>query len=144
VALRIRHSKRDQDGEGADVGIAFGQRPETCPMAALRTWLERGRIRYGPVFRSVTAAGAVGPSLAAHSVWKILRRRAAAVGLTVHDTERLSPHGLRAGFITEAYLNGALDEQVAHHARQSDLDTTRGYRRRAKTVAASPTRLVDL
>ena len=144
VALRIRHSKRDQEGEGADVGIAFGQHPGTCPVAALRTWLERGRVRYGPVFRSVTASGSVGSGLAAHSVWKILRRRAAAVGLTVHETERLSPHGLRAGFITEAYLNGALDEQVAHHARQSDLETTRGYRRRAKTIAASPTKLVDL
>ena len=134
VALRIRHSKRDQEGQGADVGIAFGQHPGTCPVAALRRWLERGRVRYGPVFRSVTAAGAVGTGLSAHSVWKILRRQAAGVGLTVHDTERLSPHGLRAGFITEAYLNGALDEQVAHHARQSDLNTTRGYRRRAKTV----------
>jgi len=144
MVLRIRHSKRDQEGQGADVGIALGQHPETCPVAALRRWLERGRVRYGAVFRSVTAAGRVGDGLTAHSVWKILRRRAAAVGLTVHETERLSPHGLRAGFITEAYLNGALDEQVAHHARQGDIETTRGYRRRAKTVAASPTRLVDL
>ncbi len=144
VALRIRHSKRDQEGQGADVGIALGQHPETCPVAALRSWLERGRVRHGAVFRGVTAAGRVGDGLTAHSVWRILRRRAAAVGLAVHDTERLSPHGLRAGFITEAYLNGALDEQVAHHARQSDIETTRGYRRRAKTVAASPTRLVDL
>ena len=51
---------------------------------------------------------------------------------------------LRAGFITEAYLNGALDEQVAGHARQSDLETTRGYRRRAKVIAATPTKLVNL
>ena len=65
VILRIRHSKRDQEGEGADVGIAFGQHPETCPVAALRTWLERGKVRYGPVFRSVTAAGAVSIAAAA-------------------------------------------------------------------------------
>ena len=64
--------------------------------------------------------------------------------LTVEDGERLSPHGLRAGFITEAYLHGALDEHVGHHARQKSLNTTRNYRRRAKTVAASPTKLLDL
>ena len=58
--------------------------------------------------------------------------------------ERLSPHGLRAGCITEAYLHGALDEQVMAHARQTDITTTRGYRRRAKTIAASPTKLLDL
>jgi integrase len=50
-------------------------------------------------------------------VWKILRRRAAMARLTVDEAERLSPHGLRAGFITEAYLKGALDEQVMHHTR---------------------------
>jgi hypothetical protein len=65
-------------------------------------------------------------------VWKILRRRAALANSTVHESERLSPHGLRAGFITEAYLRGALDEQVMHHTRQKSLATTQGYRRRAK------------
>jgi integrase len=60
------------------------------------------------------------------------------------DGERLSPHGMRAGFITEAYLNGALDEQVMAYARQKDVNTTRRYRKRAKTVAASTTKLLDL
>ena len=41
-------------------------------------------------------------------------------------------------------LNGALDEQAGAHARQKNLDTTRRYRRRAKVVAASPTKLLDL
>ncbi|HEX3913259.1 MAG TPA: hypothetical protein VHW71_07115, partial [Steroidobacteraceae bacterium] len=65
-------------------------------------------------------------------------------GLEIPEGERLSPHGMRAGFITEAYLNGALDEQVMAHARQKDVNTTRRYRKRAKTVAASPTRFLDL
>ena len=69
---------------------------------------------------------------------------AAQAGLTVDAGERLSPHGMRAGCITEAYLNGALDEQVMAHARQKDVTTTRRYRKRAKTIAASPTKLLDL
>jgi integrase len=64
--------------------------------------------------------------------------------LTVDGTERLSPHGLRAGFITEAYLKGALDEQVMHHTRQRSLATTQGYRRRARITRDSPARLLDL
>lgn len=113
-------------------------------MLALKTWLARADIAYGPVFRKVTAAGTVERGLTGNGVWQILRRRAALAGLTVHESERLSPHGLRAGFITEAYLNGALDEQVAHHARQKDPNMTRRYRQRAKTVSASPTRLLNL
>jgi integrase len=84
----------------------------------------------------------------AHRLWRGLseadRRRAQQAGLEIPEGGRPSPHGMRAGFITEAYLNGALDEQVMAHARQNDVNTTRRYFRRAKTVAASPTRFLDL
>lgn len=144
LVLRIRSSKADQEGQGADVGIARGSRPGTCPVRAMEEWLRRARITYGPVFRRLTAAGTVEGRLTGSGVWWILRARARKAGLEVDPAERLSPHGLRAGFITEAYLNGALDEQAGAHARQKNLDTTRGYRRRAKVVAASPTKLLDL
>ena len=86
-------------------------------MRAAEQWLERSRIAYGAVFRRVTAAGTLEGRLTPQGAWRILRRRAELVGLAVHESERLSPHGLRAGFITEAYPKGALDEQVMHHAR---------------------------
>jgi integrase len=118
LVLRIRQSKGDQEGEGADVGIARGSKPETCPVRAMEIWLRRAGIAYGPVFPRLIAAGTNEGRLTGNGVWKILRRRAALAGLTVDDGERLSPHGMRAGFITEAYLNGALDEQVMAHGRQ--------------------------
>lgn len=144
LALRLPRSKTDQEGEGATLGIPrYGER-DTCPVRALEAWLRRAGIAYGPVFRKVSAAGRLKTRLTADGVWKILRRRAALAGLAVHASERLSPHGLRAGFITEAYLRGALDEQVMHHARHKDVNTTRGYRRRAKLLAESPAKLLDL
>jgi integrase len=57
---------------------------------------------------------------------------------------RLSPHGLRAGFVTEAYMAGARDEQVMDHTRHRDLKTMRGYVRRAKLVTESASKLLDL
>lgn len=144
LVLRIRHSKTDQDGQGAEVGVTPGRREDTCPVRALQAWLRRGGIAQGALFRGLGATGALRGRLTGNGVWKILRRRAALAGLTVPDGERLSPHGFRAGFITEAYLNGALDEQVMAHARQCDINVTRGYRKRAKVVDASPARLLDL
>jgi hypothetical protein len=44
----------------------------------------------------------------------------------VHGSERLSPHGLRAGFVTEAYLAGARDEQVMDHTQTALFDLIRG------------------
>ncbi len=64
--------------------------------------------------------------------------------MTVPSGERLSPHGLRAGFVTEAYLAGARDEKVMDHSRHRDLKTMCGYVRRAKLVTDSPTQLLDL
>jgi integrase len=144
LTLTLPRSKTDPEGEGATLGIPrYGER-DTCPVRALDAWLRRAGIQYGRVFRKVSAAGRLEAPLTADGVWKILRRRAAAAGLTVQPSERLSPHGLRAGFITEAYLRGALDEQVMHHARHSDINTTRGYRRRAKLLTDSPAKLLDL
>jgi hypothetical protein len=51
---------------------------------------------------------------------------------------------LRAGFVTEAYMAGARDEQVMDHTRHRDLKTMRGYVRRAKLVTDSATKLLDL
>jgi len=144
MTVFIPRSKRDQEAEGATVGIPRGLNPLSCPVRAMEAWLKRTRIEWGPVFRRLSPGGALEDRLSPQGVWKILRRRAELARLTVDETERLSPHGLRAGFITEAYLKGALDEQVMHHARQKSLATTQGYRRRARITRDSPARLLDL
>ena len=150
VTIRIPRSKRDQEGKGADVtlprrrGENTGAGRDTCPVHALETWLARARIRRGPVFRAITRHGTLEDRLSPGGVRVILLRRAALAKLTVHPSERLSPHGLRAGLITEAYLAGAPDEQVAAHTRHGDLATMRGYRRRARITADNPARLLDL
>ena len=63
-----------------------------------------------------------------------------------HDGLNWSPYDGRmfAGRVTRTYLRGALDEQVMHHARHADINTTRGYRRRAKLLTDSPAKLLDL
>ena len=144
VTIRIPRSKRDQEGKGADVTLPRMRGDDTCPVRALETWLSRARIRRGPVFRGITRHGTIEDRLSPGGVRVILLRRAALAKLSVHPSERLSPHGLRAGLITEAYLAGAPDEQVAAHTRHGDLATMRGYRRRARITADNPARLLDL
>ena len=149
VVIHVPRSKRDQEGKGAEVTIPRMRDPEgglseTCPVAALEAWLKKARIRRGPVFRGVTATGRLGDRLGSDGVRHILLQRAKAARLTVHPSERLSPHGLRAGFITEAYLGGAPDEQVMAHARQADRATMQGYRRRARITTDNPARLLKL
>ena len=118
LSIHIPRSKRDQEGKGADITIPWMRGEDTCPVKAMERWLKRAGITHGPVFRGVTAWGTLENRLTTDGVRKILLRRAALAGLTVDPSERLSPHGLRAGFITEAYLTAAPDEQVMAHTRQ--------------------------
>jgi integrase len=145
VRLLVPRSKTDAAGQGATVGIPRGTKPETCPVRALEAWLRASDCRYGPVFRKVTMWGDVErAALHPDAVRQILLRRAARAGLTVSGLERLSPHGLRAGFVTEAYRAGARDEEIMEHTRHRDLRTMRGYVRRAKLVGDSPVKKLGL
>lgn len=145
LRLLLPSSKTDQAGEGHELGITRGKRPETCPVRAIEGWLEASACQYGPVFRRIDRWGNIEHRrLSGDAVRQILLKRAAAAGLKPEVGERLSPHGLRAGFVTEAYIAGARDEQVMDHTRHRDLKTMRGYVRRAKVVTDSATRLLDL
>lgn len=145
LRLLLPRSKGDQDGQGASLGITRGTRVETCPVRALEAWLQASDCRYGPVFRKVDRWGTVETrALTPEAVGHILKKRAEAAGLSVGSLERLSAHGLRAGFVTEAYKAGARDEQIMAHTRHRDLKTMRGYVRRAKLLTESPVKLLGL
>lgn len=139
VALLLEKSKTDKAGEGAEVMIVFGRHEATCPVRALRHWLEAAQIGSGPVFRKVNKAGrAEAQRLSEDAVRQILLRRAAQAGVKGSLAEPVSPHGLRAGFVTTAYRNGVPDEEIMGHTRHRSLTTMRSYVRRAKLSQTSP------
>ena len=140
VRLLLEKSKTDKDGEGAEVMIVFGRHEDTCPALALRCWLASASIKSGPVFRKVNKAGRVeARRLSEDAVRQILLRRAAQAGVKGSLAEPVSPHGLRAGFVTTAYGNGVPDEEIMGHTRHRSLTTMRSYVRRAKLSSLSPT-----
>lgn len=139
VKLLLEKSKTDKKGEGAEVMIVFGRHEATCPVRALRGWLEAASIKSGPVFRKVNKAGRVEAwRLSEDAVRQILLRRAAQAGVKGSLAEPVSPHGLRAGFVTTAYRNGVPDEEIMGHTRHRSLTTMRSYVRRAKLSRTSP------
>jgi integrase len=139
MKLLIERSKTDKQGEGAEIAIPRGKAEETCPVAALKDWLALAEITVGPLFRKVNRGGAVESArLSPDGVRQILLKRAAAAGLKGTLAEPVSPHGLRAGFVTTAYRNGVPDEEIMGHTRHRSLTTMRSYVRRAKLSQASP------
>ena len=139
MTLLIERSKTDAEGEGAEIAIPHGQVTDTCPVTALKAWLELSKISAGPLFRKVNRGSAVESArLSPDAVRQILLKRAARAGLKGTLAEPVSPHGLRAGFVTTAYRNGVPDEEIMGHTRHRSLTTMRSYVRRAKLSRDSP------
>jgi integrase len=145
IKLLIARSKTDKRAEGAEIAIPCGRSDQTCPVIALKTWIERAKIKAGPLFRKVNRGGVVeNKHLSTDGVRQILMKRAAQAGLKGDWSEPISPHSMRAGFITTAYGNGVADEEIMGHTRHRSLTTMRSYVRRAKLSGLSPAGKIGL
>jgi integrase len=143
--LVIARSKTDKEGTGAEIAIPKGSSDATCPVAAIRIWLVDGKIKAGPLFRKINRGGRVEKGrLSADAVRQILLKRAEQASLAGKWCEPLSPHSMRAGFVTTAYRNGVPDEEIMGHTRHRSLTTMRSYVRRAKLDRASPAGKIGL
>jgi integrase len=120
LVVSVRRSKTDQLGEGAEVAISAGEHAATCPVRALRAWLELAAVAEGAtvaegaVFRSVDRHGHVGERLDGAEVSRIVKRAAKRAGL---DSSRFSGHSLRAGLATTAAKLGRADRSIMRQGR---------------------------
>ncbi len=57
AVLTLRRSKTDQQGQGRQVAIPRGAHAQTCPVKALRAWIEAAGLREGALFRPVDRHG---------------------------------------------------------------------------------------
>ncbi len=145
LELLIPRSKTDVESKGARIGIPRGKAEETCPVRALQAWLLNAGIERGHVFRAITRHSTVRASaLSGEAVRLILLRRAQLAGVKGSRLEPISPHGLRAGFVTAAYRNNIPNEEIMGHTRHRSLTVMRSYVRRSKLSQASPAGKVGL
>lgn len=128
VELQIRQSKTDQRGVGALKVIAKGERAVTCPVTALKAWLDLAGLATGPVFRGVNRHGRVATArLTEHSVALVVKRAAERIGL---DASGYSGHSMRAGFVTAANARGATDAAIMAQTSHKTLQMLVRYTRR--------------
>jgi hypothetical protein len=116
--VTIRRSKTDQEGLGRKVGIPYGGRPRTCPVRAVRDWIDLSLLEEGALFRPINRFGKVLPSrLTGQSVALIVKRWALEAGF---DPALFAGHSLRAGLATAA-VKGRQERAVDHEADGAPL-----------------------
>jgi DNA repair ATPase RecN len=128
-AAAAREALRGLDeGAGEVLALAPGVRAQTCPVRALRAWVDAADLGgSGPLFRSVGrgARPRIGRTrMARSSVRLVLRRAAERAGVPL---EGLSPHSLRRSFATEGYRAGVSERELARTGRWASVTTMRGY-----------------
>lgn len=125
LVVRVSRSKTDQEARGREVAIPYGGDPETCPVGACRAWVQAAGISGGPLFRRIDRHGHVNARpLHKDSIGLIVKRAATAAGL---DPKPYAGHSLRAGFCTQAYMNGAREFDIMRQTGHRSLDTLRRY-----------------
>lgn len=116
LVMTLDHGKTDQESHGREIAIVPGADPATCPLRALRDWLDAAKISSGPVFRGVDQKGRVSNSgLHRDSIAYIIKRAASRTGMKVAG---IAGHSLRSGGITTAATNGVPEyiiRRQSHH-----------------------------
>ncbi len=114
LTVSIRRSKTDQEGAGTSIGVPFGGNPDTCPVRAVRAWLDAVAFVDGAVFRAVDRHGHIRERLDGSEVARIVKRAVRRAGL---DPARYSGHSLRAGLATSAAAHGKGDRSIMAQGR---------------------------
>jgi integrase len=125
VTITLRRSKTDQEGQGYKKAIPKGHNPETCPVEALREWIEAAKIESGAIFRTMNRSDEVLETrLSDRGVARVVQRLAEAVGL---DVKLFAGHSLRAGLATQAAINGTSERVIMKQTGHIDPKTVRRY-----------------
>lgn len=125
LVVIIRKSKTDQVGVGRKIGIPFGEHPETCPVKAVKEWIELAYIDEGPLFRSVNKHGHVLQTrLTDQVVANVVKRSLLSAG---KSARKFAAHSLRAGLITQAAIAGVSERAIQDQSGHKSLNVMRRY-----------------
>jgi integrase len=142
--VMIRKDKTDQSGQGRELSIPYGKHRDTCPVRALRAWIDAAGISSGPIFRGVAKGGKTvrAGRLDSGSVARIIKRAAARAGLL--DADDFSGHSLRSGLATEAARSGATDNAIMDQTGHTDVRSVKRYIRRGRRFTDNVLNTIDL
>lgn len=131
------HIMQSKTGE-RELVIPYGSNPLTCPVRALKAWLNEASITEGPIFRSINRHGHISErALTGYSIALIIQEndhvkfRAEEALARGECAPSFGGHSLRAGFVTTAIKAGVPEDLIMAQTGHKKRDTLNKYIRRA-------------
>lgn len=136
VVVSLGASKTDQVGRGRVVVLPCGACALTCPVRALRSWMDvRGGWR-GPLFcRFDGQRRMLRARLGASAVCLVIQDLLRAIG---EDASAYGAHSLRAGMVTAAAENGSGEVAIMQRTGHRSVATVLEYVRPAQGFRVDP------
>ena len=156
LVVEIRASKTDAEGEGAVVGIPYGDHELTCPITAVdgdheltcpitavERWLQcSGRTGEDHLFCRIDRHGNLREGgISGDGINELVKKRVKDAGL---DATRYSGHSLRAGLPTSASEEKVGMEAWMPHTRHKSVKVAMGYARTGTLFTNNPASQVGL
>jgi site-specific recombinase XerD len=125
LIVNIRKSKTDPEGKGRQVGVPYGSSAVSCPVRAVKSWMEAACITTGPIFRGVGRWGNPEPRrLNDRAVARIVQQYTALIGLNSGD---FAGHSLRSGLASSAAKAGRSERSIMDQTGHKSLNMVRRY-----------------
>ena len=124
----VRKSKTDQEKKGMVKSIPYGSSLNTCPVRAIKDWLECLGRTEGPLFvRMEKGDKLTSDRLRMHWISNIIKRNHAII-----DESTFASHSLRAGFVTTAARNEVPIHSIMTQTGHQSVDSLMIYIREAE------------
>ncbi len=144
MTIRLVRRKTDQEGMGTLIGVPKGQSLATCPVSAVRDWLQRIQDPKAadPLFCSISKSGRVSlRKLDGRDIARVIQKSVALLSL---DATVFSGHSLRAGFATGAAARGVPERNIMAQTGHKSVSMVRAYIRLGELFVQNPVKSFGL
>ncbi len=125
LKITIKKSKTDQFGDGMIKGLPYFTNEAYCPVNNLKKWLEKSKIRSGPIFRKFNKGSILSDKrLTDQTVVLIMKQYLNMAGI---ENKNFAGHSLRSGFATVAAESGADERSIMAMTGHKSTQMVRRY-----------------
>jgi site-specific recombinase XerD len=121
IKIRLRKSKTDQELQGRWI------HPSKRSADAIITWINRGKLDAGYLFRGINNAIKITHELRPNQINRIYKRLAKDAKLPKNTIDQISGHSMRVGAAQDLLQSGASMPMIMNKGRWSKTDTVMRY-----------------